>query len=341
MKVIIFSSKNYERDFLAKHPYIADQAKSLGVEFEHILPHLNAQTASLAVDVEMVCVFVNDAVDAAAMETLANNGVKCLLLRCAGFNQVNLEAAKANGITVLRVPAYSPYAVAEFAAALLLTVVRNTHKAYNRTRESNFALNGLMGFDLHGKTIGLCGTGKIGCLFAKIMLGFGTRVIAYDIYPSQEAKDLGVEYVSFDEVLSQSDVLSLHCPLLPSTRHMINKESVSKMKKGIVLINASRGELVNMDALIEGLRTHKIGACGMDVVEGEEALFFDDHNGEILEDHKITTLLSFPNVVITPHIAFCTDTAMHNIWSTTVQNVKAFLNRKGDEKLENEVQGSR
>lgn len=238
---------------------------------------------------------------------------------------------------VLRVPSYSPYAIAEFAVALLLTVGRKTHIAFNRTRESNFALRGLMGFDVHGKTVGICGTGKIGRLFAKLMMSFGTRVVAYDIRPSEEAKAMGVEYVSLDELLECADIISLHCPLLASTRHMIGAEAVSKMKKGVILINTSRGELVDMDALIEGLQHKRIGACAMDVVEGEAALFFDDHSGEILEDERIAKLVSFPNVLLTPHIAFCTDTALTNIWTTTVQNAMEFINRKGDEKLKHQV----
>lgn len=337
MKIAVFSSKRYERQFLEANLAITDIP---GLKMEYLLPRLDSSTAMMAAGADAVCAFVNDNVDARTIETLATNGTKCILLRCAGFNQVDLEAAGKHDVTVLRVPAYSPYAVAEFAVALMLTVVRKTHKAYNRTKESNFALTGLMGFDLHGKTVGICGTGKIGRLFAKIMLGFGSRVIAYDIYPSQEAKDMGVEYVTFDEVLSTSDVLSLHCPLLPSTKHLIDATAVGKMKKGIVLINTSRGELVDMDALIKGLRCHTVAACGMDVVEGEESLFFDDHTGEILEDERISSLLSFPNVVLTPHIAFCTDTAMSNIWTTTIANMVEYSKRTSDGKLKNEVQAN-
>lgn len=335
IRVVVYSSKRYERDFLHKNPQIANIAPNVQLEF--LAPRLDANTASLAAGADAVCIFVNDCADAAAIETLARNGTTCLLLRCAGFNQVDLKAAKAYGVTVLRVPQYSPYAVAEFAVALLMTIVRKTHKAYNRTRESNFALSGLLGFDIHGKTIGVCGTGKIGLLFAKIMLGFGARVIGYDLYPSDAAKEMGVEYVPFDELLAQSDVISLHCPLFPSTRHMINAAAIEKMKKGVILINTSRGELVDKNALIYGLRRGIIGGCGMDVIEGEEELFFDDHTGEILEDEKILTLQSLPNVLITPHIAFCTDTAISNIWSSTYQNVLAYVERKGDAPLKNQV----
>lgn len=335
MKLAVFSSKRYEREFLEDHQHLLTALPDL--EIEYLVPRLDHTTAKLATGYDAVSIFVNDVVDALTIELLADAGVKCVLLRCAGFNQVDLEAAGKHGVIVLRVPAYSPFAIAEFAVALMLTTARKTHKAYNRTRESNFSLRGLMGFDIHGKTIGICGTGKIGRIFAKIMLGFGTRVIAYDIHPSDAAKKMGVEYVSFDEVMGQSDVISLHCPLLPTTRNMIDEAAVKKMKKGVLLVNTSRGELVNVDALLMGLRTKIISACGMDVVEGEEDLFFDDHTGEILENEKISMLLAMPNVVLTPHIAFCTDTAMTNIWSTTIQNAKEFCEKNGSEKLTNQV----
>lgn len=326
VRIAIFSSKRYERDFLSSNPQLTKDAST--VCFDYIAARLDSASAHHAAGADAVCAFVNDNIDAKTLQVISASGTKCVLLRCAGFNQVDLVAAKRLGVTVLRVPAYSPYAVAEFACALLLTVARKTHKAYNRTRESNFSLAGLMGFDVHGKTVGICGTGKIGRLFASIMRGFGVRIVAYDIYPSQAARDLGVEYVSMDELLRVSDVISLHCPLLPSTRHMIDAEAIGKMKKGVVLINTSRGELVDMDALIEGLQNKTIGSCGMDVVEGEAALFFDDHSGEILEDEKFVRLMAFPNVLITPHLAFCTDTAMMNIWSTTIQNMIEFMHRE-------------
>lgn len=338
MKITFFSSQRFERDYLDDNPDILTKIIP-GLECKFLPSRLHSATATLAAGADAVCIFVNDDADADVLTTLHNLGIRCLLLRCAGFNQVNLSAASSLGIRVLRVPAYSPYAVAEFAASLLLTVVRKTHKAYNRTRDSNFALNGLIGFDIHGKTIGIIGTGKIGRLFARICLGFGATVIAYDLYPSQEAKDMGVEYVAqVDQLLERSDIVSLHCPLLPSTKHMINKESIEKMKKGVILINTSRGELVNMDALIDGIRSAKIGACGMDVIEGEQALFFEDHSGEILEDARVSTLISFPNVVLTPHVAFCTDTALNNIWTTTINNLAEFSKDKDKkEPFTNEV----
>lgn len=336
-RVVVFSSKRYERNFLDNNPQIAHKFPKILLQF--LAARLDANTASLASGAEAVCIFVNDCADAAAIATLAKNGTKCLLLRCAGFNQVDMDAAATHGMRVLRVPQYSPYAVAEFAVAMLLTTVRKTHKAYNRTRESNFSLAGLMGIDIHGKTVGVCGTGNIGRLFAKIMVGFGARVIACDVYESEEAKKMGVEYVSMEQLLKQCDIISLHCPLLPSTRHMIDAKAVALMKRGVVLINTSRGALIDMDALIRGVRQGIIGGCAMDVIEGEEELFFDDHSGEILEDEKILTLQSLPNVLLTPHIAFCTDTAMRNIWNTTYENLKGYLLQRGGEdvKLENEV----
>lgn len=325
MRVTVYSAKQHEIEFLSQHNEI--KAALPEVTFDFVSARLSVATAAQARGADAVCIFVNDNADSRVLQVLSDCGVKCLLLRCAGFNQVDIEHAANVGIYVLRVPAYSPHAVAEFAVALALTAIRKTHKAYNRSRESNFALRGLMGFDVHGKTVGVIGTGKIGRIFAIILKSFGTRVIGYDVYHSEEAKKIGVEYVTLNELFKESDLISIHCPLLPSTRHMIDESAVSKMKKGVVLINTSRGELVNIDALINGLRKKIIGACGMDVVEGEQMLFFDDHSGEILENERISTLLSFPNVIITPHMAFCTDTAMSNIWTTTVQNLADFRDR--------------
>lgn len=342
MKITFFSSQRFERDYLDDNPDILTKIIP-GLQCQFLSARLHSATASLATGADAVCIFVNDDANTSVLQTLHSLGIRLLLLRCAGFNQVNLSTASSLGIRVLRVPAYSPYAVAEFAMSLLLTVVRKTHKAYNRTRDSNFALNGLIGIDIHGKTIGVIGTGKIGRLFAKICLGFGANVIAYDLYPSQEAKDMGVEYVKeIDMLYERADIMSLHCPLLKSTRHMINKEAIGKMKKGVVLINTSRGELMDMDALIEGIRGMKIGACGMDVIEGEQTLFFEDHSGEILEDSRISTLISFPNVVLTPHVAFCTDTALNNIWTTTINNFAEFSKDKDKkEPFTNEVVASK
>lgn len=335
MKVAVFSSLDFERMFLDAHPHIKDAMPNL--QFNFITKRLGPSTAELAKGADSVCIFVNDDASQETLEKLASIGIKSILLRCAGFNHVDLNAAAKFGITVQRVPAYSPYAVAEFAVALLLALARKTHKAYNRTRDHNFALRGLMGFDIYGKTIGVMGTGKIGRIFAGIMKGFGTRLLAHDIRPSDAAREIGVEYVSKDELYAQSDIISLHCPLLPDTRHMIDIDAVEKMKKGVILINTSRGELVDMDALIYGLRKGIIGSCGMDVIEGEKDLFFEDHSGEILHNERISTLLSFPNALITPHAAFCTDTALTNIWTTTIDNFSSFVNSKDLDNLPNIV----
>mmetsp|Transcript_22702 Transcript_22702/g.38615 ORF Transcript_22702/g.38615 Transcript_22702/m.38615 type:complete len:314 (-) Transcript_22702:90-1031(-) len=287
----------------------------------------------MATGADAVCAFVNDTLDREALKTLSDNGTSCVLMRCAGTNNVDLDAAEEYGISVKNVPQYSPHAVAEFAVSLLLTVVRKTHKAYNRARESNFSLSGLMGADFHGKTVGVIGTGKIGRIFCQIMgQGFGCRVIAYDQRESDEAKASGVEYVSKEEVFRESDIIALHCPLTPDTHHMIDSSAISLMKPGVVLINTSRGGLVDVNDLIDGLRSKKIGACGFDVVEGEASLFFEDHSGEILEDETIAELLTFPNVLMTPHLAFCTRTAMENIWSTTLENMKEYMELRDGEK---------
>lgn len=301
-----------------------------GLTLDYYVPRLTASTAHMANGADAVCVFVNDTLDRRALETLAKNGTKCILLRCAGYNNVDVQAAHELGMRVLNVPQYSPHAVAEFAVSLLLTVVRKTHKAFNRVRESNFALQGLMGSDFYGKTVGVVGTGKIGRIFCRIMgQGFGCRVVAYDKYQSQEAMDMGVEYVdSLEELYQQSDIISLHCPLTPEGYHMINTEAINHMKPGVVLINTSRGALVNMPDLIQGLRSKQVYACGFDVVEGEDELFFEDHSGEILEDETVSELLTFPNVLMTPHLAFCTDTAMDNIWSTTVKNLSEYVEQQ-------------
>ena len=323
-RVAVFSSQRFERDFINNNTAIL--TKLPGLTLEYFVPRLTPGTAHMANGADAVCAFVNDVLDRKALTTLAANGTNCVLMRCAGHNNVDLEAAEELNISVMNVPKYSPHAVAEFAVSLLMTVVRKTHKAYNRVRESNFSLSGLMGSDFHGKTVGVIGTGKIGRIFCRIMgQGFGCRVVAYDRRESDEAKALGVEYVSKEELLRESDIVALHCPLTPETHHMIDAEAIEQMKPGVVLINTSRGGLVNMHDLIDGLRSKRIGACGFDVVEGEDSLFFEDHSGEILEDETVAELLTFPNVLMTPHLAFCTETAMANIWTTTVGNMKEYL----------------
>lgn len=336
MRVAVFSSQNFESEFLANSG-VGKEFSDVSVEF--LAPKLEASSAPLAAGFDAVCAFVNDDVSAAALEALATAGARCLLLRCAGFNNVDLVAAQKHGITVLRVPQYSPNAVAEFAVALLLALLRKTHHAYARVRDGNFAARGLLGGEVHGRTVGVVGTGKIGRIFAGIMIAFGAKVLAFDVYQSKEAMDMGVRYVPFDELLAESDVVSLHCPLLPSTRHVIDKDALAKMRDGAMLINVSRGELLDTGAVIVALKSGKLGALGIDVYEGEADLFFKDHSGEVLQDDKMLTLQSLPNVLLTPHIAFLTDVALGNIWTTTFMNARAYIGKKeGDtQALENEV----
>ena len=264
-----------------------------------------------------MCVFVNDTVNAAVIDRLCQLGVKTLALRCAGYNNVDIKYAK-DKLKVVSVPAYSPYAVAEHAMALLLTSIRRVHKAYIRTRDHNFSLNGLTGFDLHGKTVGVVGTGKIGRIFINICRGFGMNVIAYDKFP---AKDSGIEYVELDELFSRSDIISFHCPLTDETYHLIDEKSVDKLKKGVVIINTSRGALIDAEALLEGIKARKIGAACLDVYEEEADVFFQDFSGHIIADDTLARLISMPNVIVTSHQAFLTEEALSNIAETTVNNI--------------------
>ena len=273
----------------------------------------------------MVCVFVNDSVNAAVIDKLYGYGVKMIALRCAGYNNVDLEHAYGK-IHAAHVPAYSPYAVAEHTAALLLTSIRRIHKAYNRTRDFNFSLNGLTGFDLHGKTVGVIGTGKIGKIFIGICRGFGMNVIAYDAYP---AKDSDITYVSLDELFERSDIISLHCPLTGDTKHMINADTIGKMKKGVVILNTSRGALIDAEALLEGIKARKIGAACLDVYEEEADIFFEDRSGHILNDELLSRLISMPNVIVTSHQAFLTEEALNNIAETTVNNIRSYFDNDG------------
>jgi Lactate dehydrogenase and related dehydrogenases len=279
----------------------------------------------LAKGCDAVCVFVNDTVNAAVIDKLHEYGIKMISLRCAGYNNVDVRHAFGK-IHVAHVPAYSPYAVAEHAAALLLTSVRRIHKAYNRTRDFNFSLNGLTGFDLYGKTIGIIGTGKIGRIFTDICRGFGMKVIAYDAYP---AADSGISYVSLDELFKKSDIISLHCPLTDETRHMISTDSIGKMKKGVVILNTSRGALIDSEALLEGIKSRKIGAACLDVYEEEADIFFEDRSGHILNDELLSRLISMPNVIVTSHQAFLTEEALNNIAETTVNNIRSFFDNDG------------
>ena len=278
-------------------------------------------TVSLAKGADVVCVFVNDDVGADVIDALCKMGVKLIALRCAGYNNVDIERAYGR-INVVRVPAYSPYAVAEHAMALLLTSVRRIHKAYNRTRDYNFSLSGLTGFDLHGKTVGVIGTGKIGRIFIDICKGFGMNIICYDKFPQENS---GLNYVSLDEIWEKSDIISFHCPLTDENHHMVNGDSIAKMKKGVILINTSRGALIDADALVTGIKERKIGAACLDVYEEESDVFFHDRSGHIIDDDTLARLISMPNVIVTSHQAFLTEEALSNIAETTLNNIKQFF----------------
>lgn len=322
MKIAFFSTQPYDREFFNQ----ANQDERFAYQFyeTHLGPHI----VEAVNDVDAVCVFVNDRVNREVMEVLASRGVKIVALRCAGFNNVDLDAARAYGISVCRVPAYSPEAVAEHAMAMLLTLNRKTHKAYNRVREQNFSLNGLLGFNLYGKTIGVVGTGKIGKAFCRIAKGFGCELLAFDIYEDPQLKEMGVSYVGMEELYKASDIISLHCPLVPENKHMVNRETIQQMKDGVVLLNTSRGALIHTDAVIDGLKKRKIGGLALDVYEQEEKLFFKDLSGAIIEDDTIQRLMSFPNVLITAHQAFFTKEALTQIASTTVRNIEELLSNQ-------------
>lgn len=319
IKVAFYDTKDYDKPSFEKY------GKDHDIDFRFLETKLNEDTAALSKGCEVVCVFVNDTVNKEVIDRLYENGVKLIALRSAGYNNVDVRSAFGK-IHVVHVPAYSPYAVAEHAIALLLTSVRRIHKAYNRTREFNFSLNGLTGFDLHGKTVGVIGTGKIGRIFIDICKGFGMKVIAYDPYP---LKDSGIEYVSLDELFKISDVISLHCPLTDSTRHMVNSSAIDKMKKGVVIINTSRGGLIDAEALLEGIKERIVGAACLDVYEEEADIFFEDRSGHILNDDLLSRLISMPNVIVTSHQAFLTEEALNNIAETTVNNILSYFKNNG------------
>jgi D-lactate dehydrogenase len=316
MKIAFFSTKSYDREFF--NHYISTH------EIVYFEASLNLETTNLASGCNAVCVFVNDKLTKEVITALNKLGIQLIALRCAGFNSVDLQAAKANNIKVVRVPAYSPHAVAEHAAALMLTLNRKTHKAYNRVREGNFSLERLTGFDLFEKTVGVIGTGKIGEVFCSIMLGFGCKVLAFDLIENKELAAKGVEYLPLIDVLQQSDIVSLHCPLNEQTKHIINQQTVAMMKEEVMLINTSRGGLIDTPAVIEGLKTGKIGYLGLDVYEQEEKLFFNDLSESVIQDDVIMRLLSFPNVLITAHQGFFTEEALTQIAQTTLGNIDAF-----------------
>ena len=326
MNVAIFSAKKYDREFL-------NAANSTLHKLRFFEPQLNEETVNLATGFEAVCVFVNDQVNASVIAKLRSLGVRLIALRCAGYNNVDLPAATKHGITVVRVPAYSPYAVAEHAIALMLALNRKVHRAYNRVREGNFALDGLVGFDMHGKTVGLIGTGQIGIVVAQILTGFGCPTLAFDPIQNPTCQSLGVRYVELNELLAQSDVISLHCPLTPENKHIINDAAIARMKNGVMLINTSRGALLDTVAIVGGLKSGKIGYLGLDVYEEEEEIFFEDRSGLILGDDVFARLLTFPNVIITGHQAFFTREALLNIADKTIDNITRFENNQPLEKL--------
>lgn len=318
MKIAVFSTKPYDQSHLSE---FNEQHNHELTFFE---PRLNADTAVLAAGHDVVCCFVNDTVDAAALEVLANKGVRLIAMRCAGFNNVDLKAAGKLDIEVVRVPEYSPHAVAEHAVALILGLNRNIHRAYNRVREHDYSLNGLLGFDVHGKTVGVIGTGKIGATFARLIKGFGCRVLVADPYPNAELVAEGFEYVTLDEIWQQADIISLHCPLTDQTQYIVSAGAIAKMKPGVMLINTSRGALVDTGAVIGGLKSGHIGYVGLDVYEEEADLFFEDYSNQVLQDDVFARLLTFPNVIITGHQAFFTKEALDAIAHVTLSNITAF-----------------
>ncbi|MGE4569048.1 MAG: 2-hydroxyacid dehydrogenase [Bacteroidales bacterium] len=316
MKTAVFSTQSYDKEYLER------ENSGFGHTLFFYESSLKEKTVRLAESFEAVCVFVNDSLTREVIVKLAEMGIKAIVLRCAGFNNVDIEAACQYGIKVLRVPAYSPHAVAEHALALIMTLNRKTHKAYNRVREGNFSIERLTGFDLCGKTVGVVGTGKIGALFARIMMGIGCRIIAFDRYPNPSLAADGVSYTSLDELFRISDIISLHCPLTPETHHMINSSSLAEMKKGVMLINTSRGKLIDTEAAIEALKNEHLGYLGIDVYEQEENLFFKDLSELIIRDDKIRRIMTFPNVLVTAHQAYFTDNALQQIARTTLQNLQ-------------------
>lgn len=315
MKIAFFDTKPYDKPSFDKY------GKEYGVEFKYFETKLNEDTVDLAHGFDGVCAFVNDTVNAKVIDKLCDMGIKTVALRCAGFNNVDMKHAFGK-IHVLRVPAYSPYAVAEHTMALLLTSIRRIHKAYIRTKDFNFSLSNLTGFDLHGKTVGVIGTGRIGRVFIDICRGFGMKVLAYDKFPAK-GLDNGdtIKYVELDELFKNSDIISLHCPLTEDTHHIIDENALEKCKRGVVILNTSRGALVDAEALLQGIKSRKVGAACLDVYEEESDLFFEDNSGHIMEDDTLARLISMPNVLVTSHQAFLTEEALENIAETTVKNI--------------------
>jgi D-lactate dehydrogenase len=327
MKTAVFSTKTYDRQFLQP------AAAAAGHELTFFEPRLTAATAVLARGFPAICSFVNDGLTPEVLAKLAEGGTRFVALRCAGFNQVDVEACGKLGVRVARVPAYSPYAVAEHTVGMMLALNRKYHKAYNRVREGNFAIDSLLGFDMHGKTVGVIGTGKIGAITARILHGFGCRILLHDVFENDECRQIG-RYVALDELYRQSDVITLHCPLTPQTSYIIGAAAIEQMQPGVMLINTSRGALVDTEAIIAGLKSGRIGYVGLDVYEEEADLFFEDLSNRVIQDDVFMRLLTFPNVLITSHQAFFTDTALREIAKVTMENLTAL---ERGEKSQNEL----
>ncbi len=318
MKIAFFNTKQYDQEYF-------DRANFAGAhQIRYFSSHLDIESISLISDEKVVCAFINDSLNAQVLHKLKHKGIELIALRSAGFNHVDMACAKKLSLPVVRVPAYSPYAVAEHAVGLLLCLNRGIHRAHNRIREGDFSLRNLMGFDLHGKTVGVVGTGKIGQAFISIMLGFGCKVIAYDVVHNEQCIKSGVTYVCLDKLLSHADVISLHCPLTPDTYHLIGQKALAKMRDGVTIINTSRGKLVDTKAIINTLKSGKVGLLGLDVYEEEEALFFEDFSAQGIQDDMLARLTTFPNVIITSHQGFFTEEAMLNIAQTTLLNISQF-----------------
>lgn len=318
MKTAMFSTKSFDRRF-----FVACN-QEYGHELTYLEPRLTRETAPLADGFPAVCAFVEDKLDRAVLEQLHAQGTALIALRSAGFNNVDLNAADELGLTVVRVPAYSPYAVAEHTVGLILTLNRKIHRAYYRVREGNFSLEGLLGFDMHGRTVGIVGTGAIGAVVARILNGFGCRLLAFDPFVNEECQSLGVRYVPLEEVLAEANIVTLHCPLTPDTQHLIGADAIGQMRRGVMLINASRGAVIDTAAVIEGLKSGQIGYLGIDVYEEEEDVFFRDLSDQVIQDDALARLLTFPNVIVTGHQGFFTEDALRNIANTTLSNLRDF-----------------
>lgn len=327
-KVLFYDIKDYDKEFFKRY------GKDYNIEMKFLREKLTEETVDLTKGFDVVCAFTNDDINKNVIDGMAENGIKLLAMRCAGFNNVDLKAIK-NRFKVVRVPAYSPYAIAEYTIGMILSLNRKIHKAYVRTREGNFSINGLMGFDLYGKTVGIIGAGKIAQILIKILKGFGTKVIAYDPYPNEKvAKELGFEFVDLDTLYANSDIISLNCPLTKETKYIINRDSMNKMKDGVMIVNTGRGMLIDTVDLIEALKDKKIGAAALDVYEEEEDYFFEDMSNKVIEDDILGRLLSFHNVLVTSHQAYFTEEAVEAITNVTLNNIKDFIEGK---ELVNEV----